>query len=497
MTLLALVGALSTAGVGAAQQPRAIGAEDALATALAASPELRAVVLDAVAARAATRAAEDARAPVVTASANGSFTESFSGTADGAVRNDARALNAAVGLAWTSDVGTVVGLDLATGASWRTVNRDPSTTTSFTIGPNYTGSLTLSARQPILRGAGRDVVRAAEREAAATERQSVESRDAQASAIVRDVLVAYWELWYAERALDVQREAVALATRQADDARERVALGTLANAERLQFASTLAGLRETERSAQATRRQRAVELARLLGVDPDALATATDAPTSPTPPSLDALVAQASEQAPELRSLEAAVEAARQRVVSARDASRARLDFVGRAGMVTLWADDTLPGLQLPDGRPGFVVSGGLELELPVGSSAADAQHTRAQAQLEAAEARLEVAQRDLRASLATAYETTADARDRIALAAEAAEVAEELAEAERGRLELGTTTPADLVAAQQDARAAELRRLRTVVDAVTNARRLEDAAGALLDRFALRASIERAGEER
>lgn len=463
-----------------------LGPEDAIAIAMRQSPDLRAAVLEAVAARASTRAAEDARALVVTAGVDGAFRESFSGTAAGVVRNDSRALNANVGLAWTSDVGTVLSLDLSSGASWRTINRDPSTTTSFTIGPNYTGQLLLDARQPILRGAGRDVVLAAEREAEANERQSALERDAQASSLVRDVLVAYWELWYAERALEVQREAVVLSTRQADEARQRVELGTLAAADALRFASELASLRESERAAASTRRQRAVELGRLLGGDGEPTTDSAD-PAAPQLAELASLVTAAASRAPEILALEAAVEAARQRTLSSRNAARARLDFVASAGLVTLWADDALPGIQLPDGRPGFVATGGLELELPVGSSAADAQRDRAELQLEAAEARLLAGRQSLAAAIASAHEQAADARDRIALATEAASIAEQLAEAERGRLELGTTTPADLLSAQQSAREAALRRLRTAVDAVTNARRLEDAAGTLIERFSVR----------
>ncbi len=475
----------------AAGGPGGLRPDDALASALATSPSLRAAVLDAVAARAATRAAEDARAPVLTANASGAFTESFTGTAAGVVRNDNRTLGAGVGLAWTSDVGTVLGLDLTSGATWRTVNRDPSTTTSFTIGPNYTGSLALSARQPMLRGAGRDAVRATEREALASEQQSLEQRDAQASVLVRDVLVAYWELWYAERALAVEREGLALATRQMEDARARVALGSLSNAEGLQFASSLASARETERAARATRARQALELTRLAGLE--GAVTYADDPTPPALPRVDELAGRAAARSPELRSLAAGVEAARQRWLAARDTARARLDFVGRAGLVTLWADDTLAGLQLPDGRPGVVVSGGVELELPVGSSAAEARTAQAHAQLLAAEARLEVGRRDLSASLRAAFERAGGARDRVALATEAAAVAEQLAEAERQRLALGTTTPAEVVTVQQRAREAELRRLRAVVDAVTSAHRLEDAAGVLLDRFALRRAIEEA----
>ncbi|MBX3245631.1 MAG: TolC family protein, partial [Myxococcales bacterium] len=250
-----------------AAQPEAqtLTAEAALATALTESPELRATLLDTLAARAATRAAADARTPIFRAGVDTSFRENFSGTAVGVVRNDNRAVGGSLGLSWVSDLGTTVSLDVTSSAQWRTVNRDPSTRLSFTIGPNYVGQALVTARQPLLRGGGRDAVLAAEREAEALEHSSMHQRDALASQLVRDVLVAYWELWYAERALAVDREAEGLAERQLREAEQRVELGTFAPTEALRFGSELARLREARRGSEATRRARALELARLLG----------------------------------------------------------------------------------------------------------------------------------------------------------------------------------------------------------------------------------------
>ncbi|MBX3250564.1 MAG: TolC family protein, partial [Myxococcales bacterium] len=172
--------------------------------------------------------------------------------------------------------------------------------------------------------------------------------------------------------------------------------------------------------------------------------------------------------------------------VAAANTSRARLDLVGTAGMVGLWAEDDLPGLQLPGRRPGLVAVGGVELELPIGSAAADAQRDRARLALEAADERLIAARQTLEATIASIYEEAESARERVPLATEAASVAERLAEAERGRLELGTATPADLLLVQQAARESALRRLRALVDAVTASHRLAHAAGVLLDRFSV-----------
>ena len=256
----------------------------------------------------------------------------------------------------------------------------------------------------------------------------------------------------------------------------------------LRFASELASLRETRRSAEASRVQARVALAELLAVAPGSLRTAAPPPEAPALPSLEALLARVEATSPTLLALDAGVEEAEERLTAARDAARARLDAVADVGVYALWAtDDALAGAQLPDGRPAFVASGGLELELPLGSAAADARRDAAVAQLAAARAQREQQARALRARVRERFEAVASARDRVPLADETASVAAELGEAERARLELGTTTSADLLQAQQTAREAALRRLRVLVDATVAAQGLAHEAGALLDRFSLR----------
>lgn len=465
-----------------------IEVHQALARALEANPSVRVALLEVVAARAGTRAAELARAPTLRADMSGAYQESLAGTGVGVTRNDSQTVSLGLGLDWTSDAGTVIAVDASSGVRWRSTNRDPSTDLTVTIGPNYDVQLGTSLRQPLLRGAGRRSVRAAEREAAAAERRVGHERDVEVSAVVRDVLAAYWELWYAERALEVQREAEALAARQLEEARARVELGSLAPVDALRFASELASLRETRRSAEASRVQARVALAELLAVAPGSLRTAAPPPEAPALPSLEALLARVEATSPTLLALDAGVEEAEERLTAARDAARARLDAVADVGVYALWAtDDALAGAQLPDGRPAFVASGGLELELPLGSAAADARRDAAVAQLAAARAQREQQARALRARVRERFEAVASARDRVPLADETASVAAELGEAERARLELGTTTSADLLQAQQTAREAALRRLRVLVDATVAAQGLAHEAGALLDRFSLR----------
>ncbi len=468
------------------QAPVGHSVEDVLARAIDANPDVRSALLTVLASRQGTRATEEARGPVATASLNGSYRESFAGTTDGVVRNNSQDVALGLGLSWTSDVGSVVSIDLSSSASWRTVNRDPGTSTSVSIGPNYQSQLLATFRQPLLRGGGRDAVLATEREAQATERQTIAQQEVAVSAVVRDVLLAYWELWYAERALAVQVEAQSLAERQLAEAEQRVELGALAPAEALRFRSSLASLRDSRRSAELLRTTRRIELARLLATSPTAIDVADTPPTTRPLGELRALLQTAESHSPDLVALAASVEAAEQRLRAARNQSRAQLDFVASAGLLTFWADDALPGAQLPGGRPGFVATGGLELELPIGSSAQDARHEQASTLLASAELDHEAGIGLLRATLESRYEEVLAATERVPLATESASIAEQLAEAERGRLELGTTTTIALLEAQQTARESELGRLRAEVDTATAMHRLEHDAGILVDRFGL-----------
>src|SRR5690606_16499039 len=154
--------------------------EAALERALAENPDLRAALLDAVAAREAHSAAVNGRRPTFVATLDGTQAESLSGTAAGVVRNLNRQAGAAIGLRYVTSIGTEVSLDISSGVQVREVNRDPSTTQLFRVGPYYDGRATLSARQPLLRGAGRDVVLAAVQRTPATPEPAAAARVARA-----------------------------------------------------------------------------------------------------------------------------------------------------------------------------------------------------------------------------------------------------------------------------------------------------------------------------
>lgn len=482
--------ALAACALTTPSRARAIPPEEAVALAIESNPALRAALFDALAARLGHDAARNARIPLLVGSVDGQQSESFAATGSGLVRNMNRQGRASLGVRYTTEVGTTLELHVSGGVQARRVNRDAASSQVVDITPFYSAQTQIVARQPLLRGAGRDANLA---EIRVAEQSALSAREARANAVsevLRDLLVAYWELWYADHSLEVQREALALTERQEREARARVEiLGTAARVDALAFATEASGLREALTTAEADRRARAVTLGAYLAMGPVesfAILPEGTPPEDAALPQLEDLLELAMASSPEIARFEAELETRRLEVAAARNDKRARLDAIATAGVTGLYTDDALPGLQLPGGRPATFVTGGLELELPLGPSRQRSVYEQQLATLAATEARFEARKLALEGEIATLHQSVQAAFERAALAAETAEVARELAEAERARLDLGTTTAFDVLRAQQSERETGLRELRAKVDAVSEAIRLEHTVGRLLDRFSL-----------
>ncbi|WP_234022587.1 TolC family protein [Sorangium cellulosum] len=487
MPWLAALALAAACSLSSAARAETLSAEQAVGRAASQNPTLRAALLEAAAARQAVAAEQGARKPVLSASVTGRYAETLGGTDADATRTVDKSVASSVALQYTTDVGTALEVGASTGTSWRTIAGGPIA--SGTFGPNYDAEAHVSARQPLLRGAGTDAqlapVVAAQASAVAAERD----RDLAASQTALDVLGAYWELWYAEQAIAVQEQALAAAQRQLADARARAeVVGTGTRVDVLQFSTTAASIADALSQARASRAAKAIELGRALGMSPEqaaSLAPTGEPPSLGAVPTAAALTRAMSERSQELAALRADLEAQRARLRAAEDADQVRLDLFATASVGTLWVNEPATGLSLQGGRPAFGVLGGIDLELPFGGGRASAEAARARTQLAAAEARYQARADAIAAQMSSLRVSLVAAADQVALAVEAARMAGELAEAERQRLKLGIATSSDVVQAEQTLREAELRRLRAVVTALTSRFELDHAAGALLERFA------------
>lgn len=463
-----------------------LSADEAVRMAASRNPSLRAALLDVSAAKYATQAEDNARTPVLVASTTGNYSESFGGSSI-MTRGDSEGIDGRVAVTYTTEIGTKIEAGLESNVTWRNING--SEDGSIASGPTYGSNVYVTARQPLLRGAGTDVVLAPLVQAESSQTQAERAQDVAASQLALDVLSAYWELWYADEAVAVQERAFEVAKKNVSDAKVKAdTLGTGTQVDVLQFSTSLASIQDSLSQAKATRQARAITLGTLLGMAPEQamkLEATGEAPTLGAAPSVTVLQASLIERSPELAAIRAQLQATEARLLTAKDATQPRVDLFTTVSMGGVWSsDDDLGGAGLPGGRPAFTVYGGLEIEVPLGENRATSDVARVQAQLDAAKQRYQARVAAITAEASTLGIQLEAANLQVDLAGQTVEMATALANAERQRLQLGTASSADVVRADQTQREAELRRLRAIVSRAGTQFKLEHDAGALLDRY-------------
>jgi len=434
--------------------------EQALARAAARSPELRATLHDLDAAKAALDAEAMARDPRLTAGVHATH-----GARD--------TIDASIGVRTTTDLGTVI---------------DVGVDSAFDSSPSQSATVGVDVRQPLLRGAGKDSVLAALRQAKLARTQSEIDRDRAASQVAASVLDAYWEVWFSARALEVERAALALTDRQLDEVRKKVdILKTLPAIEALRLESQRASQVAQLSQAESALEQAQITLARLLGVSfaEAGELVAASAPVAATEvDALAALVALAEAESYELRIQRLELQSIDIGLRDVENAARPKLGLVGSLSAGLLW-DDQFDGFEWRGGRPGIIAMIGLEGELPFGRGSEDARLDGARARKRAAEARFEAQREELGAQVARTRRALLQAITSAGLAETNAKIARALADKESEKLRLGTSVLTDLVIAQQSARDAELQLLRAKVQVETTRNALDELTGTLLARVA------------
>lgn len=386
-------------------------------------------------------------------------------------------------LARTFEWGMNVELRAAGTRQFRRAVFIPTMATPVEVGPGYGFDVTLTVTQPLLRGFGDRVGLAALRTARVDRDRTAAARDRAASELVRDVEVAYWELWYAQQSIEVERAARDLASRQLAESRARQELGALAPADSLAFATRLASLEEAVVAAEAEARRRGEELARTLGegraggaLEPDA------APPRLPAPRHDAVIDRILEASPELAELRTTIAAAEESARIAGQALEPRLDLQGQLAVHGLGYGEVAPAFEQWARFAAVTGVVSIAYEMPLDDTQHRREIERASLAIEVAEQQLEAARQAIAAEARTLLDTHAAARRRLELADETVGLARQLVEAEQGRYELGARTSTAVLEAQAELRSAELRALRARIDLTAAELRLQHLAGELLD---------------
>jgi outer membrane protein TolC len=335
-------------------------------------------------------------------------------------------------------------------------------------GPGYLLSAKLGVTQPLLRGSGSEVTLAPYRQAVLQQTLAERERSRTAAALARDVLIAYWELWYASQALAVDRNAEQTALAQRDDAVHRMQTGSLAAADVLTLETQLTTKQESVLQSELERASRQNELGRLLGRERGSSELEVSEPAPPDardlPPELLSLALQKS---PEVASSNANLALANLQEKTATDAFRPRLDLDAYVQSQGLGNRDVPSALSQFAGLGIVSAHVGLTFELPLTSTRYQGESRRARATLDAARQDLAATRNQVIADITTQVQKHQLSRQRIELAMSSTSFAERQLIAKRALFATGSATALEVTQAQDSVQAASRREARARTDLI------------------------------
>ena len=356
----------------------------------------------------------------------------------------------------------------------------------------YTETITASVSQPLLRGRGEELVRAAERAALIERDAAALVGDAAAIAVVQEVVLAYFDLIAAERELAIRVASLELARERLRVTEAGIKVGGVAPAERISVQQAIATREEDILAGEVTVIERSLALRRAAGmvIGPGQMLLTSDvalaipARTWDTAAVLAAAIASSPEAA-QLRAREAGatieVEVGERGVLPALDLALA----LGPSGSADDPGEAALDMITFDE----FAAALSLSYRTTLGEVAARTTARTARAQRQ----RVRVDAGDLEKQLALAASRAViavhAAERRHALAVRTIELAQQALTAEQARLASGKSRNVDVLARQDELRAAQLRQIRAIVEWHRAATTIAGLTGALLPSYGVTVS--------
>ncbi|AWV90312.1 outer membrane protein TolC [Bradymonas sediminis] len=342
----------------------------------------------------------------------------------------------------------------------------------------------LTVSQPWLRGFGQETILAELHIAEVRRDAALAEQERQANALARQVLDAYWSLWFSEQQIRINQSALQLARQELKRAQEQFKVGEISASQMVSLETELARLTEDLVRSQATRQTQQFQLAALLGESPD---KATLTPATEPPDVYDNLrradlFAEAEKRSYELQSLKYTAEIARIQAALAKNRSLPSLSTDATVRVSGL-GDDVPAAFEQIGGLEAISGNISLRLELPIINRAARADAERAALEVEIAETKYRAARDQLQSRVASTLSNFESAQSRLELAKKTATLAERQVEIQSTLFANGNTTMLDVVSAIQQRNQAQLRVASTRVEILKLRLELEEATGTLLER--------------
>jgi len=418
--------------------------------------------------------------PVFSANTSKSSTRTAFDDGIAATRSDS--VDAGVGVSQRLLLGTQIGVDVQNNR----FNSDPALDA---LNPAYTSDLTLSIRQPLLKGFGTrlnaQVIRRAEIGAGI----AGNNYEGRALDVIQATENSYYLLTGARDQLQVFRASLQLSQALLRESQSRRTAGMATRLDVLQAEVGVANARRSVLEAQRTVHASEDSLTALIGrfeFDTPIGATSadTDAATEAAP-TIESSYQLALERYPSLRIARASMEIARLDVDFAHNDLLPSLDLDLALGFN---GDDrtrrgSFSGVTEPDGHSW---QAGLSVIYPLGRSAEKARFRQSKYALTQAELLARQLEQDVLVAVRNAVRDVETSQESVGIAGQAAELAQRQYEAETARFRAGLSTSRRVLEAQTDLESARVANLQARLDLQTARATLRRLEGSSLAKYGI-----------
>ena len=406
--------------------------------------------------------------------------------------------------AWKLDAGVSELLRSGTALSLSFQNQRLEVGTALSLfNPEYTTSLTLSARHPLLKRSGRKVTEAPLTIARAGTEAATDEWLAKVMDIIATARTSFLAFHAAYRQIEVRKAALSLAERLFDQTAARIDAGLAAPMDRLPAEAAVASRKEELLRVEAAAQNAEDDLKNVLGLragqEWEERLIPVLPPEAPDAPGPNDTYPEALKRRPEVAALSARMRQTEIQEAVARNGMMPDLSLTASAGLTGL-AGSPFPNPFFPGGGAAFegnygdslreLLSGdfytwfvGLSTEIPWKFQRERAEWARARSALE----QQRLLEENLRARIHTEVRK---ARRDLASSLARADAAAASVEASRGKLEaeerkfaLGASTTTQVLEFQQDYAQALLAELTAKTDAYVSQTRLWRSVGTILEK--------------
>jgi outer membrane protein TolC len=371
----------------------------------------------------------------------------------------------------TQDSRLSVSQKIATGATITATGildrskRSPLSST-YGLNPAYTGDVGLIVRQPLLKGAGTGVNRAAIQRARLGLDRSNYDLKSTVLTVVRNVEAAYYNLVFAREQLEVRRFSLEVAQKLLDENKTRRTTGVATDLEVLQSEVGVANAQRDLLLADQTVHNSEDALLQLIGqFEFDRTPGAVHFTDDPVPAvSFDTSYKLARDNQPDYLSTTISLEQLKLDLKTTKNARRPQLDLTGSVGEASLEDSYNRASSEVWNGR-GYNWQVDLSVTMPWGFRAENARYHQAQLALNRQQAVLQQMEQAILVQVRSAVRAVSTNQESVRISSLATELSQKQFEQEKARYEAGLSTFRFVQQSQADLDTARVNELQAKVN--------------------------------